>query len=474
MTRISSRTAGPIFMSFLAMGFADALTPFVSLGRDQFHLSYLAAQLIPFTGFAMFGLLSIPTGVLQARIGRVRVLSIGLIAMLAAVAIPMVLGLHSFSLFLATTLLLGVGATLLQVSTGPLLQDACEPGKFPQRVLTAHCLHGVGSLTGPLIPALAALALGAGWHVVFPVYAAALALTLTAVRLAGPRNSRPAAGYDNRPTIRSPLALLKKRDVAVAAGMLFAYMGAEITVGSQIPLLLHSAFGYDTVRTGMLGAASFVAALAGGRLLGQRLLRHMSPSTLLRVSCLTGVLGLAVAFVPVALVAAAGFVLAGLGFANVFPLIYAATLNRTPAQHTDAVSSILLTTVCGGALIPLLAGLVADTTNDIHNTLLIPLAIFIALAVRTFRPEQPGDPRRTGEGTTPIPVLTEDRPATASAGSRHSPGPAGGQDRRSGSHGVSAAAGRSRSPRCAGSPPLTRQAKRECAVQRRQSDRNER
>ena len=53
----------PVFLAFLAMGFGDAVGPFVSLAKDQFHLSNTVASLIPFVGFSMFGLLSVPMGV---------------------------------------------------------------------------------------------------------------------------------------------------------------------------------------------------------------------------------------------------------------------------------------------------------------------------------------------------------------------------------------------------------------------------
>jgi hypothetical protein len=48
----------PVFLAFLSMGFADAVGPFVGPAKNEFQLSNLAASLIPFVGFSMFGLLS--------------------------------------------------------------------------------------------------------------------------------------------------------------------------------------------------------------------------------------------------------------------------------------------------------------------------------------------------------------------------------------------------------------------------------
>ena len=60
----------PVFLAFLAMGFADAVGPFVSLAKGEFQLSNAVASLIPLVGFSMFGLLSVPVGVFQDKRGK--------------------------------------------------------------------------------------------------------------------------------------------------------------------------------------------------------------------------------------------------------------------------------------------------------------------------------------------------------------------------------------------------------------------
>jgi hypothetical protein len=41
----------PVFLAFLAMGFGDAVGPFVGLAKNEFTLSNTLAFLIPFMGF---------------------------------------------------------------------------------------------------------------------------------------------------------------------------------------------------------------------------------------------------------------------------------------------------------------------------------------------------------------------------------------------------------------------------------------
>ena len=73
----------PVFLVFLAMGFGDVVGPLVSLVKKTFELSNFTAQLLPMTGFLMFGLLSVPMGIVQDRKGKKFVLVSGLVLALA-------------------------------------------------------------------------------------------------------------------------------------------------------------------------------------------------------------------------------------------------------------------------------------------------------------------------------------------------------------------------------------------------------
>ena len=87
VTSTKSR-AWPIFLAFVAMGFGDAAGPFVSLAREHFRLTNFAAQLVPFAGLLMFGILSVPMGVYQDIKGKKFILMLGLCIMLAGLADP--------------------------------------------------------------------------------------------------------------------------------------------------------------------------------------------------------------------------------------------------------------------------------------------------------------------------------------------------------------------------------------------------
>jgi fucose permease len=366
--------AVPVFLAFLAMGFGDAAGPFVGTARQQFHLSNFAAQLITFTGFIMFGVLSVPMGVFQDRKGKRFVLILGLCIMLAGVLIPTVAGLSVFAVFLLAMLLLGAGATVLQVAGNPMMRDVSEEGKYSRNLSLAQFVKAIGSMSGPVIPVIAARAFGLSWRAAFPVFSVAIFIALLSALTT--RTSESPATERKTATLRSCLALLKNSYVAIMVLGIFLYVGAEVCVSSGIPLYLEDRFGIDITKTGLLGAGLFFAALTVGRFSGGVVLNWMKPKIFLALTCAVSILGLLGLFLPFEKLAVACFFIAGLGFANIFPLIFSIAIDRMPEQ-SNPLAGLMVMAIVGAAFLPPLMGLVADTAHSVQFSFVVPLAAIL-------------------------------------------------------------------------------------------------
>jgi len=380
----SAAQAVPVFLAFLAMGFADAAGPFVGLAKQQFSLSNFAAQLIAFTGFIMFGVLSVPMGLLQDQKGKKFVLMLGLATMLAGVLIPAVAGLSTFPVFLITVLLLGAGATTLQVAGNPLMRDVSAEGAYSRNLSMAQFVKAIGSLAGPVVPVIAARAFGMSWSAIFPVFSVAIAVALVAaatLRVGAGKPDKHAA------TLSGCLGLLKSGYVAAMVLAIFLYVGAEVSVSANIPLYLKERFGVDIEKLGLLGTGLFFAALTVGRFSGGVILRWMKPRTFLRLTTVLSLAGLAGLFVPSKSIATAAFCLVGLGFANIFPLIFSITVDRMPEQ-ANALSGLLVMAIVGGAFVPPLMGYVSDAAGSVQSGFLVPLACIAYIAWVGFAARQ--------------------------------------------------------------------------------------
>lgn len=374
MMQSHKTSAYPVFLAFLAMGFADAAGPFVGLAKEQFQLSNFTAQLVTFTGFLMFGVLSLPMGVFQDRAGKKTVLLLGLSVMLAGILIPALMGLSTFPVFLVTVLFLGAGATTLQVAGNPIMRDVSPEGKYSRNLSLAQFVKAIGSLSGPVIPVVAARYFGAGWNVIFPIYSAAVLVTILANLTLKVNEER---APDHKPaTFGSSFAMLGNGYVAMMVLALFLYVGAEVSVSSGIPLYLQDRFHVDLNKVGLLGTGLFFLALTIGRFSGGVLLTWMKPRTFLFLTCLLSLAGLLAMFFPSQTVAVAGFFLIGLGFANIFPLIFSIVIDKLP-EHSNVLSGLMVMAIVGAAIVPPIMGLLADSLGSVQVSFLVPLLCLV-------------------------------------------------------------------------------------------------
>ena len=374
----------PVFLAFLAMGFGDAVGPFVGLAKSEFTLSNTVAFLIPFVGFIMFGVLSIPMGVYQSRKGKKFILLLGLVVMLLGMLIALS-GLTSFWLFMVTVLFLGAGATILQVAGNPIMRDVSAQGKYSRNLSLAQFIKAIGSLTGPVIPALAAALLGMSWKILFPIYAAALFITILSVAFL--KVGETAQNEKSPVTLGSCLALLKNSYVFLMVAAIFVYVGAEVCMSSGIPIYLKSEFGVDIEKLGLLGTGLFFTTLMIGRFVGGVILNWMSPRKFFVTTTAVSVLALLGLFTGNVEIVIASVIFIGLGFANIFPLIFSITVDAMP-EKTDELSGLMVTAIVGGAFVPPIMGFVADNSSP-KIGFVVPLIalLFIGwLAVRNPKP----------------------------------------------------------------------------------------
>ena len=361
----------PIFLAFLAMGFADAVGPFVGLAKNEFHLSNAVATLIPFVGFSMFGLLSVPIGVFQDQHSKKFVLVMGLLVAFAGI-LNATFGLSSFGRFLLTVLLLGAGAAILQVAGNPIMRDVSAQGKYSRNLSLGQFVKAIGSLCGPVIPVVAARYFGASWKVIFPVFAVALLVTLLAV--AGLRVDEKKPEH-KAATFHSCLALLKKPYVLAMVAAIFMYVGAEVCVSAGIPLYLKERFDIDINRLGLVGTGLFFTALTMGRFSGGVILNWMSPRKFFLLTSGVSILGLLGLFLPGRTMAVSSFFVVGLGFANIFPLVFSIAVDSMP-RNANELSGLMVTAIVGGAILPPLMGFVADHSS-VRLGFLVPLAAIL-------------------------------------------------------------------------------------------------
>ena len=376
---MSKNKSFPIFLAFLCMGFGDVVGPLVGLAKEQFSLSNFEAQLIAFMGFVMFGLLSVPMGIFQDRKGKKIVLMIGLGLALVGLVIPL-FGLSTYGLFLLTILLLGAGAAILQVAGNPIMRDVSAPGKYSRNLTIGQFVKAIGSLTGSLIPFAAAKWFGLDWKILFPIYSASILLTLVIIGLTRIDEKKDASATPA--SFGSSLSLMRNPFIAMMVLGIFLYVGAEVSISSGTPILLSSKFGIDLKTWGLLGNAFFFIAILTGRFLGSVILNYLQPKRFLLLTAFISAAGLLLMIAPIQNLVIIGIFFTGLGFGNIFPLIFSITVDYMP-ERSNEISGLMVTAIVGGAFIPPIMGAIADATN-VTVGLLVPLAVMIYILYTAF------------------------------------------------------------------------------------------
>lgn len=382
----------PIIFAFLCMGFGDVVGPLVGLAKDTFDLTYFLAMTLTFSGFIMFGLISVPTGIIQAKKGKKKVLMAGLIIAFLGLLIPIFSGMYGlapeinqskdsmFFILLFAILLLGTGATLLQVAGNPIMRDVSKKGKYASNLSLGQAIKAIGSSLGFLVPPAVAIWFGMDWSILFPTFAALILIAMVWLQLTPIQEEK--LDSSNVVSLGSCLKLLKNSYVLMMVVGIFIYVGAEVTMSSQIPILMKEVFGYSQYALWISWSLFFLPIFLG-RLFGSFLLKKLEASFFLKLTVFVSIIGLVLLLMGVKFVAFAGIILVGLGFANIFPLIFSITIEKFP-ERSNELSGLMVTAIVGGAFIPAITGYVADISSLLIS-FIVPFACLIYLLFVAFK-----------------------------------------------------------------------------------------
>lgn len=109
------------------------------------------ASLLPMLAYIMYGLLSVPIGLLQDKKGKKFILNLGLAIALSGLIIPILSGMYGkmvvdsssmmqFYKILTAILLLGAGGSILQVAGNPIMRDISEEGHYSKNLSFAQSI----------------------------------------------------------------------------------------------------------------------------------------------------------------------------------------------------------------------------------------------------------------------------------------------------------------------------------------------
>ncbi|MBN2063216.1 MAG: MFS transporter [Sedimentisphaerales bacterium] len=370
----------PILMAFFAMGVADAMGPMSNAVKENYQLSNVMATLLPFFVFIAFAAFSVPAGLLAARIGMKKLLLVGLGLNIIAMLVPCIIT-PSFPLLVGCIFLLGVGTTLLQVAGNPIMRDVSAEGAYSSNLSFAQGFKGIGSTVSAYLVTMAAsiaVLANLGWRAAFPLFCGLMVIVFIWVMTLKIEEQKA----DVPPSIGSSMSLLGKPVFALAVLGIFLYVGAEVCMTTFTGRLLES-IGMTAENASKYGAALFLAMLTIGRLTGGVVLKFISPRNFFRLSAALGLAGGIVLMLGNSNLAVVGVGLAGLGFANIWPMLFSITVEEDPKRGGE-LSGLMCMAISGGAIVPLLMGKFVDDGQG-TKAFIVPVVCFAYLLVLSLK-----------------------------------------------------------------------------------------
>jgi FHS family L-fucose permease-like MFS transporter len=393
-----TRPLGVVTTLFFMWGFLtclnDVLVPHL---KGIFDLSYTQAMLVQFSFFSAYFVFSVPWSKVVNAIGYQKTMVAGLLTMAfgSFLFVPAAAA-ASYGLFLTALLILAAGITGLQVAANPYVVVLGKPKTASSRLDLTQAFNSLGTTIAPKIggllilsttplaieglrrltpQALQAYRIQQAASVRMPYTVIGVTLVLLAIVIGAfklPKIETEA----NSIRRRAKDSIWRHRNLVLAAVGIFTYVGAEVSIGSFLVNYFESP---EIAGFSALTAASYVSFYWGGamigRFLGAVLLRRIKSGILLAMCAI-----FATALVTSSMLLggrAAMWTMLAVGFFNsiMFPTIF--SLGEAElGMLTGNGSGILNMAIVGGAVLPMLQGVIADRVG-IHHAFVLPVICYL-------------------------------------------------------------------------------------------------
>jgi MFS transporter, FHS family, L-fucose permease len=400
-TKLDLRAAFVVVTTlFFAWGFITSMIdPLIPTVRAIFSLTYAQAMLTQFAFFVAYGVVSLPGAALVGRLGYGRSVICALAAMLVGcLIIPVATRVDHYELVLLALFVIASGITVLQVAANPLAAALGVPERSHLRLTLSQAFNSLGTVIGPYLGSMLMLRGGmfdtdghqAGAaalravslrnidtsFLLIAATIAALALFIWSFRRRFEVAPPPAQAED------SVTAALRSQWAVLGAGAIFLYVGAEVSIGSNLINFLHQGDVLEVTHeeAGKLVSLYWLGAMVG-RFAGSAVLAHVRAARLLSINAfVAAVLCLAVSQGAGAFAAVCALAV-GLFNSVMFPNIFTLTLERSTASPA-ATSGLLCMAIVGGAVLPPATGFIADSVTGsagLHAAFLLPMLAYMLI-----------------------------------------------------------------------------------------------
>ncbi|PIW55459.1 MAG: glucose/galactose MFS transporter [Sphingomonadales bacterium CG12_big_fil_rev_8_21_14_0_65_65_10] len=367
--------------------------------KELFTLNYTQAMLVQFCFFTAYLVIGIPGAKLVKRIGYMRGAVAGLCLMILGCLLFIPASqTATYALFLGALFILASGVVIVQVVANPLISLLGPQKTAHSRLTFAQAFNSLGTTVFPIVGA--AVILGSLANVTANQLSGAeliayrqaeseaiwqgylgLAVLIGLVALAvwAFRNRLHGEKHEASSGLAG-LDLLKRTRFGYGALCIFLYVGAEVAIGSIIInyLALERVLGQPESVIGWMIGLYWGGAMVG-RFIGSGLLRVFSPGKILAFNAIGAILLIAISANSAGEIAAYSLLACGLMNSIMFPTIFSLACEKLGPRAADG-SGIINVAIFGGAVVPLLFGVIADASGSLAFALVLPAICYAIIA----------------------------------------------------------------------------------------------
>ena len=388
---------------FFMWGFVHNLDPIlIPHLRRSFSLTVLQSALVDSAVFIAYFVMALPAGLLIRKAGYKNAMLCGLalFAIGALLFIPAA-DTRRYVFFLGALFVIACGLTVLETAANPYVTLLGDPQRATQRLNLAQSFNGLAAMLAPIAGArvilvdgasdaqLAAMSDGArqaalaaeaasvkGPYLAIALVIVAIAvvfffLKVPAVGAASPSaHAVPAKGAVMRALRRAPI-----RRAVVAQ---FFYVGAQVCVFSFFILYAAKAAGVSQIAAADYLGWGCGTAFVVGRFAGTCLMKYIAPARLLLGYSAACVALCAVAMFVSGVASLAAVIGIAFFMSIMFPTIFSLGIEGAGAD-TEMGSSLIIMSIVGGAVLPLLFGAISDATHNLQYGYAAPLLCFLVI-----------------------------------------------------------------------------------------------
>lgn len=357
---------------FFMLGFItclnDILIPHL---KAIFNLNYTQAMLVQFCFFTAYAVMSIPMSKLVEKMGyKAGIIGGFLIAALGCILFYPAAASASYPVFLGALFILASGIVLLQVAGNPYVTLLAPKGKESVMLTLIQAFNSLATTVAPPIGAALIFVDATASQaerissVQMPYLGLAGFMILLSVLIGLIKlpDARQIAAEQTESNHDDKTSVWQYKHMVLGTIGIFCYVGAEVAIGSLMVNVLEHTAGLNHDK-----AAGYLSIYWGGmmvgRFIGAGLMNKIAPNKYLAFNA-----SMAVGLLLLAIAANGGAVtqwaLLLIGFFNsiMFPTIFSLG-TKGLSKFTGAASGIISTAIVGGALVPVLQGLVIDNVG---------------------------------------------------------------------------------------------------------------